>query len=66
MENFLTEQAKKQTQLIDDLLSVSSLLDEVYQYHPSNPKQINVEEYFRELSERKVQIETELAKLEVE
>lgn len=64
MENFLTEQDKKKTQLIDELLSVASLLDEAYQYHPANPKQIKVEEYFQELSERKVQIETELSNLE--
>lgn len=63
MENFSTELDKKKTQLIDDLLSVASLLDEAYQYHPANPKQINVEEYFQELSEKKVQIETELANL---
>lgn len=63
MENFITESDKKKTQLIDELLSVASLLDEAYQYHPANPKQINVEEYFQELSERKVQIETELANL---
>ena len=66
MENFLTEQNKKQIQLVDELLTLATLLDEAYQYHPANPKQINVEEYFRELSERKVQIETELAKLEIE
>ena len=42
------------------------MLDEVYQYHPSNPKQVNVEKFFQELTERKVEIETELANLEVE
>ena len=66
MENFLTESAKKKTQLIDNLMSVATLLDEVYQYHPSNPNQIDVEAYFQELTERKVEIETELANLEVE
>jgi hypothetical protein len=63
MKNFPTELDKKKTQLIDELLSVANLLDEAYQYHPANPKQINVEEYFQELSEKKVQIETELANL---
>jgi len=66
MENVLTEQNKKQTQLIDELMSVAAMLDEVYQYHPSNPKQINVEQFFQELTERKVEIETELANLKVE
>jgi hypothetical protein len=66
MENFLTEQNKKQIQLIDELMSVAAMLDEVYQYHPSNPKQVNVEKFFQELTERKVEIETELAYLEVE
>jgi hypothetical protein len=66
MENFLTESAKKKTQLIDNLMSVATLLDEAYQYHPSNPKQIDVEKYFQELTEKKVEIETELANLEIE
>jgi hypothetical protein len=47
MENFLTEQNKKQIQLIDELMSVAAMLDEVYQYHPSNPKQVNVEKFFQ-------------------
>lgn len=53
-------EAKARVKLIDELMTVVQIMDELYKYHPENPKQIDVESEFKVLAERKVQIETEL------
>ncbi len=53
---------KARVKLIDELMTVVQVMDELYKYHPENPKQIDVESEFKILAERKVQIETELEK----
>jgi hypothetical protein len=54
---------KKEIQLIDDLMSVATIMDEVFRFHPENPKQVNVVEYYNELKSKKVEIENELQKI---
>jgi len=54
---------KKEAQLIDELMCVATEMDDVFRFHPENPKQVNVEAYFLELSEKKLQIENQLATL---
>ncbi len=51
---------KARVKLIDELMTVVQVMDELYKYHPENPKQIDVESEFKVLAERKVQIEAEL------
>ncbi len=53
-------EAKARVKLIDELMTVVQIMDELYKYHPENPKQIDVESEFKVLAERKVQIEAEL------
>lgn len=52
--------AKTRVKLIDELMTVVQVMDELYRYHPENPKQIDVAAEFKVLAERKVQIEAEL------
>jgi hypothetical protein len=52
--------AKQRIKLIDELMTVVQVMDELYKYHPENPKQVDVESEFKVLAERKVQIEAEL------
>jgi hypothetical protein len=51
---------KEQAKLIDELMSVVHVMDELYKYHPGNPKQVDVVSEFKALAERKVEIETKL------
>ena len=51
---------KERVKLLDELMTVVQVMDELYQYHPENPKQIDVAAEFKVLAERKVQIEAEL------
>ena len=51
---------KARVKLIDELMTVVHVMDELYQYHPENPKQVDVVSEFKALAERKVQIEAEL------
>ena len=51
---------KERVKLIDELMTVVQVMDEMYQYHPENPNQVDVVSEFKALAERKVQIEAEL------
>ena len=51
---------KEQMQLLDELMSVIQIMDELYSYHPENPKQVDVVSEFKALAERKVEIEAKL------
>ena len=51
---------KEQMQLLDELMSTIQIMDELYRYHPENPKQIDVVSEFKALAERKVEIEAKL------
>ena len=51
---------KEQMQLLDELMSVIQIMDELYNYHPENPKQVDVVSEFKALAERKAEIEAKL------
>jgi hypothetical protein len=52
------EAQKQRVQLIDELMTIVQVMDELYQYHPENPKQIDVATEFKTLALRKVEIES--------
>ncbi len=51
---------KERVKLLDELMTVVQVMDELYQYHPENPKQINVVSEFKAMAERKAEIEAKL------
>ena len=51
---------KERVKLMDELMTVVQIMDELYQYHPENPKQVDVVSEFKALAERKTEIEEQL------
>ena len=51
---------KERVKLMDELMTVVQVMDEMYQYHPENPNQVDVVSEFKALVERKVEIEAKL------
>jgi hypothetical protein len=49
---------KTHMKLIDELMTVIQVMDELYRYHPDNPKQIDVVSEFKKLTLRKVELES--------
>lgn len=49
--------------LINDLFSVSTVMDEVWNYHPDNPNKKDVVEEYNTLLKIKSQIEEEISNL---
>jgi hypothetical protein len=45
---------------MDELMTVVQVMDQLYQYHPENPKQVDVVSEFKALAERKAEIEAQL------
>jgi hypothetical protein len=50
--------AKTRMKLIDELMTVVQVMDELYRYHPDNPKQTDVVSEFKKLALRKVELES--------
>ena len=48
------------TELINDLISISTVMDEVYKYHPDNPNKLDVVEEYKVLFDIKEEIEKQL------
>ncbi len=49
---------KTHMKLIDELMTVIQVMDELYRYHPDNPKQLDVISEFKKLALRKVELES--------
>ena len=63
----MSEQEKLEEQkanLINDLLAVSTVMEEVWNYHPDNPNQKDVIKEYQTLLQIQKDIETELKGLE--
>lgn len=63
----MLEQEKLEEQkanLINDLLAVSTVMEEVWNYHPDNPNQKDVIKEYQTLLQIQKDIETELKGLE--
>lgn len=53
----------EKTDLINDLIAVSTVMDELWRYHPDNPKQKDVILEYNQLLKIKGDIENEIAEL---
>lgn len=51
---------KERVKLMDELMTIVQVMDEMYQYHPENPNQVDVVSEFKALAERKAEIEAQL------
>ncbi len=52
------EPQAQRVQLIDELMSISQVMDELFRYHPDNPSKVDVVQEFQKLAIRKVEIQS--------
>ena len=63
----MTDQEKldlQKAELINDLLATSTVMEEVWRYHPENPEKKDVIEEYNILKQIQKDIESELAELD--
>lgn len=53
-----TETQKQRVQMIDELMSISTVMDELFRYHPDNPNKVDVVQEFQKLAIRKVELQS--------
>ena len=53
-----TEVQKQRTQMIDELMSISTVMDELFRYHPDNPNKVDVVQEFQKMAIRKVELQS--------
>jgi len=49
--------------LMEDILAVNTVIEEVWNYHPSNPNKADIEEEYEKLLEIKSDLQKELVEL---
>ena len=52
------ESQAQRVQLIDELMSISQVMDELFRYHPDNSNKVDVVQEFQKLAIRKVEIQS--------
>jgi len=50
--------------LMEDILAVNTVIEEVWNYHPSNPNKADIKEEYEKLLEIKSDLQKELVELE--
>ena len=55
------DQDNTKSELIDDLVATSTVMEELWRYHPDNPSKKDVREEYKILEQIKKDIESELA-----
>ena len=53
-----TEVQKQRTQMIDELMSINTVMDELFRYHPDNPNKVDVVQEFQKMAIRKVELQS--------
>lgn len=54
----------QKSELINDLMATATVMEEIWRYHPDNPKKADLVEEYDNLKAIKAGIEVELAELE--
>jgi len=54
----------KKRELMEDILAVNTVIEEVWNYHPSNPNRLDIEEEYDKLMEIKSDLQKELVEFE--
>ena len=54
---------EQKANLVNDLIAISTVMDEIWNYHPDNPNKKDVVEEYKTLEKIKVDIESEIANL---
>jgi|TARA_R110000765_G_scaffold42547_1_gene89823 hypothetical protein len=54
----------EKTELVNDLISINTIMEEIWRYHPDNKDKVDIVESYAQLVFIKDEIETELEKLD--
>ena len=55
---------EQKTELINDLIATTTVIEELWRYHPDNPNKVDIIKEFKVLTKIKSDIEKELSELD--
>jgi hypothetical protein len=61
-----TQLEGQKSELINDLMATVTILEELWSYHPDNPKKVNIVDEYKKLQQIKVDVENEIEEVEEE
>jgi len=59
------ELENERVELINDLIAITTVMDDLWKFHPENPKQEDVVEHYAQLLKMKGNIEDDIDELEI-
>ena len=61
--NITEEQQNEKVELVNDLVAITTVMDEIWSYHPENPNKKDIVGEYNQLLKIKGDIENEIAEL---
>lgn len=56
---------EQKTELINDLIATTTVIEELWRYHPDNPNKVDIIKEFKVLTKIKSDIEKEIEKIDI-
>ena len=59
----MIQETNPKTEMINEIIFLSKISEELWQYHPKNPDRINVEDEYKKVNTKITNLQTEIQKL---
>ena len=59
----MIQEINPKTEMINEIIFLTKISEELWQYHPNNPDRINVEDEYQKINTKITNLQTEIQKL---
>jgi len=59
----MIQEINPKTEMINEIIFLTKISEELWQYHPNNPDRINVEDEYQKVNTKITNLQTEIQKL---
>ena len=59
----MIQEIDPKTEMINEIIFLTKISEELWQYHPNNPDRINVEDEYKKVNTKITNLQTEIQKL---
>lgn len=59
----MIQEIDPKTEMINEIIFLTKISEELWQYHPNNPDRINVEDEYQKINTKITNLQTEIQKL---
>ena len=59
----MIQEINPKTEMINEIIFLTKISEELWQYHPNNPDRINIEDEYQKINTKITNLQTEIQKL---